>query len=882
MDNEKDKYNNNLFKYFFVVGNPFSINYNIPIQEINSLKKEIENANPILISSYSIDNNSEDYLQCKNDILNDRFLQENIFPSKFNYMNQLDLSLEIEEINIKKGVFEDYTKLSKNNTNMFFHCFKFTDVGDKYYEWYFNVLIIYEPILFFNKQSTNIFCGKALIIISNDEYFTLSKFLLEKIYNQKYISNQVPIEKNIIEIFNNLIFNKYDINNEKNINRIFISNYEYIISNEAFLPNCDLDISLFFRIFALSDILLIIEYYFRNKTIIISSPNVNILYPIYHILLNFIFPFNITDSTYVYKLLTPSNISQVLFSFLPCFLFIYSDKPLNNDLFKKIISIKDDEILYFHILFEDDKISTKPIFYELNNEGNVHEITHQSLILNILKKNDKDSIISFICKEMENINTFDIKIFDDLTILNFFNISEDFHKIKTYFLSLILKFFVSIFDIGSLDFCIENDKIKIEVNKEKNEFEFISEIDGIETLPSFEVIYKNNAKLNDNLNKTRNALDELIKITKSDKNRIYFNLEVIDKYKNDKNNIYDIDNLFNLNYERKIRYHYLNIYNRFRLRNPNESKYFKIITENNEDFIKYKNFRLNFDIFLNNNNNNNDNNDLINNINKIEEQSKYINLYYSDKIIYYEIENFYGFLKTNNIEFKNKKEVIIVDIGLMISLICINKCNSKNLNDSYNIDYLFISFYNLFLKEKKIFTKFSFLLSLMFKIIISNDKLNKKYKQIFINELKIDNILPTISIYLLYNNNINFFDKEIYENKIDLNFNIEFIEKIEQNGHNFDLINNINDNYECKDIIKGEKCKEILLYKIKIKNEKEKIIPILSPLYSFKRLINFILKNKNMYCNDLNEFYGEWKFDLQLIALYYKLYYDIILFPEFK
>ena len=170
----------------------------------------------------------------------------------------------------------------------------------------------------------------------------------------------------------------------------------------------------------------------------------------------------------------------------------------------------------------------------------------------------------------------------------------------------------------------------------------------------------------------------------------------------------------------------------------------------------------------------------------------------------------------------------------------------------------------------------------MFKIIISNDKLNKKYKQIFINELKIDNILPTISIYLLYNNNINFFDKEIYENKIDLNFNIEFIEKIEQNGHNFDLINNINDNYECKDIIKGEKCKEILLYKIKIKNEKEKIIPILSPLYSFKRLINFILKNKNMYCNDLNEFYGEWKFDLQLIALYYKLYYDIILFPEFK
>jgi hypothetical protein len=170
----------------------------------------------------------------------------------------------------------------------------------------------------------------------------------------------------------------------------------------------------------------------------------------------------------------------------------------------------------------------------------------------------------------------------------------------------------------------------------------------------------------------------------------------------------------------------------------------------------------------------------------------------------------------------------------------------------------------------------------MFKIIISNDKLNKKYKQIFINELKIDNILPTISIYLLYNNNINFFDKEIYENKIDLNFNIEFIEKIEQNGHNFDLINNINDNYECKDIKKGEKCKEILLYKIKIKNVKEKIIPILSPLYSFKRLINFVLNNKNMYCNDLNEVYGEWKFDLQLIALYYKIYYDIILFPEFK
>ena len=36
MDNEKDKYNNNLFKHFFVVGNPYSIDYNIPKQEINS------------------------------------------------------------------------------------------------------------------------------------------------------------------------------------------------------------------------------------------------------------------------------------------------------------------------------------------------------------------------------------------------------------------------------------------------------------------------------------------------------------------------------------------------------------------------------------------------------------------------------------------------------------------------------------------------------------------------------------------------------------------------------------------------------------------------------------------------------------------------------
>ena len=873
MDNEKDKYNNNLFKHFFVVGNPYSIDYNIPKQEINSLKKKIENANPILISSYSIDNNSEDYLQCKNDILNDRFLQENIFPSKFNYINQLDLSLEIEDIKIKKGIFEDYTKLSKNNSNMFFHCFKFTDVGNKYFEWYFNVLIIYEPILFFNKESTNIFCGKALIIISNTEYFTLSKFLLEKIYNQRFIENQVPIEKNIIEIFNNVIFNKYDLNNEKNINRIFISNNEYLISNEAFLPNCDLDISLFFIIFKLSDILLIIEYYFKNKTIIISSPHINILYPIYHILLNFIFPFNITDSTYVYKLLTPSNLSQVLFSFLPCFLFIYSDKPLDNNMLKKILSIKDEDILYFHILFDKNGIDSRPIFYSLNNEGNVITNTHQSLIFKILSKIDKDSIISFIIKEIDNLNGF--MVIDDFSTLNFFNISEDFHKIKTYFLSLILKFFVSIFDIESLDFCIENEKINIDVNKKKSEFEFISEIDGIETLPSFEVIYKNNAKLNDNLNKTRNALDELIKITKYDKNRIYFNLEINDRYKNNKNNIYDIDNLFNLNYDRKTRYHYLNIYNRFRLRYPNESKYFKIITENNEDFIKYKNFRLNFDIFLHNNNN-----DISNNINKIKEESKYINLYYSDKIIYYEIENFYGFLKTNNIEFNNKKEVVIVDISLMFTLICINKCNSKNLNDSYNIDYLFISFYNLFLKEKQIFKKFSFLLSLMFKIIISNKKLNEKYKEIFINELKDENILPTISIYLLYNNKINFFEKEIYENKIDLNFKIENIEKIEQNGHNFDLINNINDNYECVDIKNGEKCKEILLYKIRIKNEKEKIIPILSPLFPFKRLINFILKNKNMYCNDLNEIYGEWKFDIQLIALYYKLYYDIILFHE--
>jgi hypothetical protein len=127
------------------------------------------------------------------------------------------------------------------------------------------------------------------------------KQTLEKIYydfiSQKFTS--IHLENFIINYINSLNSNLSPI---KFNNGISI-NYNKIQDN--IFPFCDLNIFYFFEIFDINDIYLISEYYFLTKSIIISSPNIEILYPIYHILMALFFPLNFHLRSYFYKLLYP-------------------------------------------------------------------------------------------------------------------------------------------------------------------------------------------------------------------------------------------------------------------------------------------------------------------------------------------------------------------------------------------------------------------------------------------------------------------------------------------------------------------------------------------------------------------------------------------------
>ena len=75
-----------------------------------------------------------------------------------------------------------------------------------------------------------------------------------------------------------------------------------------------------------------------NKSIIIISPNIELLYPIYHLLMTLFFPLNFHLRSYFYKLLYPLLVVEGLCGLIPCFYFIYTDININDGYLNYLIS----------------------------------------------------------------------------------------------------------------------------------------------------------------------------------------------------------------------------------------------------------------------------------------------------------------------------------------------------------------------------------------------------------------------------------------------------------------------------------------------------------------------------------------------------------------
>ena len=180
----------NLIKYIFILG----------ITNDNRQKIILNGANncsflsPEILSSYSIEKETQLFLSIKENLETNNDLINNIFPMKSNYLDKV-IKPDFEEENISniKKVFSDYIiKTWCNFTpEHFYHCFQYELDTDFAHDLILNfgVLIFYEnilPIEFQEKKEKtddfNMFLGKALIFISEKPVFSLMKKILEIIY----------------------------------------------------------------------------------------------------------------------------------------------------------------------------------------------------------------------------------------------------------------------------------------------------------------------------------------------------------------------------------------------------------------------------------------------------------------------------------------------------------------------------------------------------------------------------------------------------------------------------------------------------------------------------------------------------------------------------
>ena len=288
------KSDNSLLKYFFLLG----LSEKIKEKILQDIKNKIPNNYiPEVLTYYSNEGINSLFDSIKKNLgkneNNDYDLLNNIFPMKSDYLDIIT-SDDYDEVKVKsiKDTYSDYIiKINNKDKNIpehLYHCFQYEfnkgEVDDLILN--FGVLIFYENIIddenkkqIIDEDDLNIYTGKALVLISEKPIFSLMKQILEKIYTDIISQKFTPfhLEPFFLNLINSINSNFSDI---KFKNGISIT---YNPSQELILPFCDLNLGYFFEIFDINDIFLIAEFYFLTKSIIIISPNVELLYPIYHI-----------------------------------------------------------------------------------------------------------------------------------------------------------------------------------------------------------------------------------------------------------------------------------------------------------------------------------------------------------------------------------------------------------------------------------------------------------------------------------------------------------------------------------------------------------------------------------------------------------------------
>ena len=274
------------------------------------------------------------------------------------------------------------------------------------------------------------------------------------------------------------------------------------------------------------------------------------------------FPFNFHSKDYFYKLCSPILAQTKLSSFLPSFVFIYTDKNKDNGFINEKIIKKIAENLKKVLVFQ-----IKKKFDEEKNEIQfeiIKDIYKLDKINNIIKKlSTKDferktiierniggypfllSAIKIQINEIKNkVKDLNSKS-DFFDLSNFLKLNELYDSLREKFMGLVIKFFVInieplTFKVNDLD-KLEIDEIILNKDDKKNKMN-----DFINSAQS-DLIYKNDIIKNNIYEigqiKTIILLDYFIKISKTDKNRLYFEINDKEQQKNKKE--IDFEELFN-------------------------------------------------------------------------------------------------------------------------------------------------------------------------------------------------------------------------------------------------------------------------------------------------------------------------------------------------
>ena len=898
-----EKNENALIKHFFSFGIEPETQKEIIEKKLKVLPDKVF---PKILSSYSLEGEEVIFSLIRKDIENEDNLIHYIFPMKTNYLDELKTADYDERKGKFKKVYTDYIIYAENNSKIFdgfywdfnyyfFHYFKYRltlDNGTEIFL-FFGVLIFFEEVHTYEKtkkkdkkeKPMNLFLGKALVLVSEKPIFYFMEKILKEIHSEFYAKPQTTSK--LLELYLSELF----VLLNQNINNIFFEEDSLKHINKCtygpligqILPFCDLNIRYFFDIFSLEDIFIFAEYFFYSKSILIVSPNIELLYPIYHLLTNFYFPLNVSRPEYYYNLINPNTFVTSFAGNLGIFSLLYTDKNkdkgfINDKIIELIVKNKFD-IMIFQIkkVFEKDKwkIETKKNIYLFDeNTKKINIIPFEKMKNNTLiekyKKNARFSnFFQSIKNEISEIKKNKIikQSFLDIPI-----------ELKSY--DILRKNFLGLIS----NFLVANIKpIRLEINDKNKMTILLLELD----------------EKKKDLNKNNILLQKYQDFLKSDQSNRIYKREIID---NQTFNFSLIKEQILIDY-----FIYLSQYDPdmfFFDKNKNENE-FEINNEKDEGYIEFSVLLENIKLLVNDKERQEKKNDLrkksiIKNDKILSNKKLKMNLNKFTKYLSIIIKNFndpFASQNSNNYKyyylilyeakmFKKLTRIIFSDnteqyaactIGLFISLYIINilkkiKGDEEKEEIIFNhVDDLYGKLIKLFLKTQCFYGKANFIIILMYLILSIHKPLFDKYFENFYLILQGIGKPPSIIIFILYNNNISF---DIYNKGSEEEVKKIKLTKLEKikHDHNF-IIDNDSEFYYCEN---EPICQEYLNYEVcdNITN-KEYTTRVYNPIQFLDEILFIIENNNSLICSKFNQIE-----DIVQIAIYDDLYYNCGFFRD--